>query len=191
MAEKIDSKSVTNLSLIGFAGILVASHGIVEASFQFYLPEIVIHALCFVCFVLMFIYLYNQNFQSKHFFRSMIALYGLILILQGIVFPIEGPNKVINVLTVVLSLISYCLLISVNNRWREVSIVKKYLALMVTSELINAGLFIYNIYNIENYIISDTFIAVTGALMRPLIAVGFSACYLARMRKKIEEGTLI
>lgn len=191
MAERIDSKSATNLSLIGFAGILVASHGIVEAIFQFYFPEIFIHFLCFLSFVLMFTYLYNQKFQSKHFFRSMIAIYGLILILQGIVFPIEGPNKGLNVLTVVLSLISYCCLISVNNRWSEVSVTKKFLIAMTASELVNAAIFIFNIFNIENYIISDRFIAVTGAMMRPLIAISFSACYMARMKKKKEEGTLI
>jgi len=191
MGERLDNEAVTNLSLIGFAGILVACHGIVEAAFQLYVPEIIIHFLCFACFVAMFVYLYNEKFQSKHFFQSMIAVYGLILILQGIVFPIEGPIKPLNVLTVVLSLVSYCALISVNTRWREVKVVKRYLAALVISELANAAIFIYNIYNIENYVIADQFIAVTGTAMRPLIAVCFSACYLARMKKKAEEGTLI
>jgi len=191
MAERIDSKSVTNLSLIGFAGVLVASHGIVEAAFQYYLPEIIIHFLCFACFILMFVYLYNEKFESKRFFQSMIAIYGLILILQGIVFPIEGPVKGLNVLTVVLSLVSYCMLISVNTRWREVKVVKRFLTWMIISEVVNAGIFVYNVFNIENYIIDDTFIAVTGAAMRPLIAISFAACYLARMKKKIEEGTLV
>jgi len=191
MAERIDSKSSTNLTLIGFAGAMVASHGIVEAVYQFYIPEIIIHFLSFACFILMFVYLFNDKFQSKHFFQSMIAAYGLILILQGIVFPLEGPNKALNVATVVLSLISYCCLISVNSRWREVNIVKRFLAAMIICELINAAILIFNVFNIENYIITDKFIAITGATMRPLIAISFSACYLARMKKKKEEGTLI
>lgn len=190
MAERLDNDAVTNLSLIGFAGILVASHGIVEAAFQLYIPDIIIHLLCFFCFIAMFVYLYSEKFKSKHFFQSMIAIYGLILILQGIVFPIEGPVKALNVVTVILSLISYCALISVNTRWREVKIVKRYLAIMIICELLNAGILVYNIYNVENYIIGDKFIAVTGTAMRPLIAVCFSACYLARMKKKIQEGKL-
>jgi len=188
---RLDNNTVTNLSLIGFAGILVAAHGIVEAAFMFYVPSMILHFLCTACFVIMFIYLYDEKFQSKHFFQSMIAVYGLILILQGIVFPVEGPVRILNVAGIVLSLSTYCCLISVNTRWREVNVVKRFLAGMLICEAIYAAFFIYDIYAVDSYVIADKFIAITGVFMRPLIAICFSACYLARMKKKKEEGTLI
>ena len=168
------------LSVFGFVISFIQLVDSLKYGFDFYRfgPAF----LFIVCFLLLAAYAFSHGLKSVATFRSVLASYGLVVILTGIVWPPVYPHgtKIYFIAAAVLVVLG---LFSFDRSWADVKKSRIFLTFAYIVELVSA----YFALTGNPMAMEGNFVAQSTLFIRPIILSTIAVCYLARMyQKKLE-----
>lgn len=138
--------------------------------------------LFILSFALLAAYALSVGLKSAQTFQAVMAAYGLVVIVNGLIFPPVYPHgtKIIFMIADVLVVLG---LLSFNSFWSNVKLSKVFLTVAWAVELTAA----FMALNGNPMALEDDFVARAALFIRPIIISTIAVCYLARMYQKKKE----
>lgn len=180
-ANKVAAIAAGILSVAGavLAAILLANS--IKGRFDWYrfIPAV----LYLLCFATLVVYAFTKGIKSKYAFQSVLAAYGLVVLVTGLVFPPVYPQR-FKILFIAFPVIILLGLVGFNFFWKNVKVSRLFLTVSFIFELVLAFLSIYG----NPMLMEGDVVEQLAMFIRPVILSSVAVCYLTRMYEKIKEG---
>jgi len=170
------------LSLAGAVLAVILLVNSLAGGFDWYrfLPAV----LYLLCFATLAIYAFGKKIKSKYTFPSVLAAYGLVVLITGIIFPPIYPQRFKLIFTI-LPILILVGLVGFNFFWKNIKLSRLFLTVAYVFEL---GMALLSLFGNPMLMEGDV-VEQLSVFIRPVILSSVAVCYLTRMYEKIHlEG---
>lgn len=169
--------------ILSFAGAVLAVILLINSikgAFDWYrfIPAV----LYLLCFFTLAVYAFTKGIKSKYAFQGVVAAYGLVVLMTGLVFPPVYPQR-FKLIFIAMPVIILLGLVGFNFFWKHVKVSRLFLTVSFIFEMALALLSIYG----NPMLMEGDIVEQLALFIRPVILGSVAVCYLTRMYEKINK----